>query len=100
MGEFWIQMIASMMWQTTVSRLSQTLRMVMGSIMEGEMVLVVALWEQVALTSSRFVFGFLHFLYFDLSYINSFVGLVPVKTTSSRSSFSDFLLQVYLPVTQ
>jgi hypothetical protein len=56
MEVFSIQMIVSMMWQMTVSRSSQTLRMVMDIIMVGEMVLVGALWAQAVLISSRFVF--------------------------------------------
>jgi hypothetical protein len=77
MEESSIQMIVSMMWQMTVSRLSQTLRMVMGSTTEGEMVLVGVLWALAVLISSRFVFGFLHFLFFYLGYMNSFCRAGP-----------------------
>jgi hypothetical protein len=59
MEEFLTLMTVSMMWQMTASRSSQTLKMVMDSIMEGEMVLVEALWVQAVLTSSRFVFSVL-----------------------------------------
>jgi hypothetical protein len=63
MVEFWTLTIVSMMWQMTVSRSLQTLRMVTDSIMVGEMALVAALWVQAVRTSSRFVFGVACFLF-------------------------------------
>jgi len=62
MEVFSIQMIVSMMWQMTVSRSSQTLRMVMDIIMVGEMVLVGALWAQAVLIPSGVLFGIVWFV--------------------------------------
>jgi hypothetical protein len=55
MEESSILTTVSMMWQMTVSRSSQTLKMVMASIMEEEMVPVAAQSVQAVRTSFRFV---------------------------------------------